>query len=691
MEQMITVENDDYANAKLVSFARSFRANGVGEDELFIKLLEYNYDKLNPSVDELVVLKIAESVAKYPTLADSMKVILETEYTKLTEVITAENLSVLSEMRRNHPVEYIAFKGKIKDKKLSVRDVENAIKSHDKQFASPNNMVRNDSINILGEDYSVPSGYTMSLDDGVHQLTRDGAMSVCFNLVFIAERLINIDTQVEKVRLKFYRDGVWKETVADRTVVFNKASIIKLTNLGLAVSSNNAGRLVAYLDAFEEANREKIKVTRCVSKLGWRGCSFLPYALSEQNVVFEPDSDFTIDIMKGVKEKGSVEKWKEGAKIVRESSPFGRFMLASSFASPLMKLLEVRTFISYVWCKSQHGKSASIKMGISAFGEPSKLQSSFNTTLVGLERKCAGLNNLPFGIDERQLLDEKRMDVSKICYMLAEEQSKVKGEKYGGLAEVLTWRNIVIASGEQSLTNSKTQDGVQTRVVELYGKPLKNGEIAKQVHIIAENNYGVAGRLYVGKLCEYMKTHDIKVLYSKICKALYPHKMNSQHIDDVAVVCVGDMLLDMFLFDEGEVTAFENAVAMGREILKNNSEQMRESNTERAYGFVLDWLTSNRQKFEGSAYTDCYGIMEDDVFCVLPSVLDKALVDNGFDVSQTMKAMQEKRRVVTKFEGGRETPKTVKKIKGHSARVYRIRNDYASEEACREVERLWGS
>ncbi|MFI3164467.1 MAG: DUF927 domain-containing protein [Bacillota bacterium] len=682
---MITVENEDYATVKLVSFARSLRANGTSEDDLFIKLLEYNYDKLNPSVDEMVVLKIAESVAKYPTLAESMKVILEADYTKLTEVITAENLSVLSEMRRNHPVEYIAFKSKIKDKKLSVRDVENAIKSHDKQFASPSNMMRNDVVNLLGEDYNVPSGYTMSLEDGVHQLTRDGAMSVCFNLVFIAERLINIDTQVEKVRIKFYRDGVWKETVADRTAVFNKATIIKLTNLGLAVSSNNAGRLVAYLDAFEESNRERIKVTKCVSKLGWRGSSFLPYALSERNVVFEPDSDFTIDIMKGIKEKGSIEKWKEGANIVRESSPFGRFMLASSFASPLMKLLEVRTFISYVWCKSKHGKSASIKMGISAFGEPSKLQSSFNTTLVGLERKCAGLNNLPFGIDERQLLDEKKMDVAKICYMLAEEQSKVKGERFGGLAEVLTWRNVVIASGEQSMTNGKVQDGVQTRVLELYGKPLGDAETAREVHILADNNYGMAGRVFIEKLCEYLKTHDIKLEHKRIIDNLKRYKNKSEHLENISAVCLGDYLCSLFVFGESEETTFNNCVAMGKVILENNSEQIRESNSERAYAFIIDWLNVNSHRFEKDSYGDCYGAIVESMFLVIPSVLDKALQDNGFAVEQTIKAMKEKGRLVTKLQCGKDEEKPVRKIRGKSMRVYQIKNDtteYGNVQMC---------
>lgn len=120
---------------------------------------------------------------------------------------------------------------------------------------------------------------------------------------------------------------------------------------------------------------------------------------------------------------------------------------------------------------------------------------SFNATSVGLERMAGILKHLPFAIDELQVLNSKRLSVENIIYSLGNGFGRLRGSKEGGVQETASWRNNILTSGEQPMTKESSNDGVLTRALELYGKPVDNVDIAHQLHLVSENNYGFAGRI----------------------------------------------------------------------------------------------------------------------------------------------------------------------------------------------------
>ncbi len=79
-------------------------------------------------------------------------------------------------------------------------------------------------------------------------------------------------------------------------------------------------------------------------------------------------------------------------------------------------------------------------------------------------------------MDELQVLNEYRLSAAKIVYSLGNGCGKARGAKAGGLQNTCTWRNTIISTGEQPLSSETSMDGVNSRVLELYGAPIENFE-----------------------------------------------------------------------------------------------------------------------------------------------------------------------------------------------------------------------
>lgn len=119
-----------------------------------------------------------------------------------------------------------------------------------------------------------------------------------------------------------------------------------------------------------------------------------------------------------------------------------------------------------------------------------------------LERSCAAMMHLPMGLDELQALAEKRMTVESIVYSLGNGFGKLRGAKNGGLQKTLQWRNIILSTGEMPLIRENSMDGVGSRVLELYGRPIADETTARELHQVSERNYGHAGKRYIEYLTE---------------------------------------------------------------------------------------------------------------------------------------------------------------------------------------------
>ena len=141
----------------------------------------------------------------------------------------------------------------------------------------------------------------------------------------------------------------WRAACAsalDRDVLLNQSRIIgALAPLGANVSSTNAKDIVRYLTDCERPR------ARSVVHLGWAEgalSSFMPYDAGGE-VRFDPSPDEAVKARPFMEPAGTIEAWVAGMAPVRASSPAFRCVMAASFASVLVSLLGVQTFIVYLW------------------------------------------------------------------------------------------------------------------------------------------------------------------------------------------------------------------------------------------------------------------------------------------------------------------------------------------------------
>ena len=99
----------------------------------------------------------------------------------------------------------------------------------------------------------------------------------------------------------------------------------------------------------------------------------------------------------------------------------------------------------------------------------------------GIEGLSKIFSDLPILIDEKMIEDDKSK-ISEIVYMFANGKSKLRGTQSGNIQKNSKWRTLAISTGEEPLSSKKSQDGVRTRVLELYGKPIDDEKIASEMY-----------------------------------------------------------------------------------------------------------------------------------------------------------------------------------------------------------------
>ncbi|WP_051585905.1 DUF927 domain-containing protein [Caldanaerobius polysaccharolyticus] len=363
--------------------------------------------------------------------------------------------------------------------------------------------------------------------------------------------------------------------------------------------------------------------------------------------------------------EGTLEQWVESMRPYRENVIF-RFILASSFAAPLLEPLNHRIFFVHNWGDSRSGKTAALKAALSVWGDPEELITSFNATKVGLERMAGFFNDLPLGIDERQVAGSKQDFIDQLVYMLATGSSKLRGAKTGGLQSMKSWRTIVLTTGEEPLTTMSSQTGVATRAIEICGAPFENENEARKMHEITSQYYGTAGPTFIEKLLQISDYEKMQARLKEIQDKFtvqFPDKLGS-HISAVAIVTLADELISEWIFEESS----ENSLDMGMEILDMLESSQEADVVDKAYEFIKSWLLANSVQFTDDARPPRYGYIENDTYYVFPHILEDELKKHDFSYRKIMRGLGE-RGLIGVSENKREKQYSViKKINGKTTR-----------------------
>ena len=611
------------------------------------------------------------------------------------EKITAKDLlddyivDLLAYAKKHEPAKYLMAKELAKKGGIGSRDFDRIISERvsRQNMESQGNLIEFalsaselclKDLNTNGA--KAPAGYDVTMKNGVDYLVNEDGMiipqKVCTEPLVISKRTENIDNGLEKYELVFRRNHKWKNLIVSRAMARNKNQIIRLADQGMSVSTSNAEMVVNYLSAYEAENSAVLPFVRSINRIGWMGDEFYPYVVDGE-VLFE-DDDYG-DIVKSLVTSGDGKAWMDMAKELRKS-PFARMTMDASFASPMLELLQLRVALIHIWHSSRSGKTATLKFGLSIWGDPMKLMGNFNSTAVGLERRAGTLKHLPLGLDELQVLNEKRLSPALIVYSLGNGFGKTRGAKNGGLQEVPTWRNVIISTGEQPLASENSMDGVYSRVLELYGQPVKDASYGRKVHQVSESNYGFAAKPFIEFLIEKDK-QEMRLEFEDIRDELkgdfemLGYGDPGAHLDTATVLALADWYSSMAVFGEDKDIARNSAIGIGVEILKNAKEQEKEDVVVRAYAFMTDWIAANRSRFEKHS-TLCFGCVDEtaDKVYVIASEMKNALEEGGYSYTKCIKGFKE-RGFIDFFtdKDGVERTQCQKKIQGVNVRAVSFR------------------
>lgn len=495
-----------------------------------------------------------------------------------------------------------------------------------------------------------PEGWKLS-DDGIfkYEARTEQYKRVCRTPIIIVKRLRNIETDEEKIQVAFKIRGHWKFGIFPSTTIYQSRNIVSLADLGALITSENSKQVVSFLEALESENIERIKEAKSVSQLGWA---------TDENFLPGHAGDIVLDVERSMigrvnayQKKGSLDEWLNVMAKHRERNRF-RFILAAAFAPPILKTVNQRIFFIYNWGGSEGGKTAALHAALSAWGDPESLKVSFNATKVGLEQTAAFFKDLPFGLNERQLAGTKQESVEQLVYMLAEGGSKIRGTKNGGLQAIKQWRTVIIANGEEPLSNDSTQTGVSTRVLEVYGPPFDDPQEASDIYPFTAENHGAAGVKFVGKLLE-VGEKEVITLNKEITKRIKQSAkgQSGSHIDGVSTIATADALISVWLFGEQKDEAIERAVSMSTEILlMQQTAKSRDVNMS-ALQFVVDWINSNGSQFGADARSPAYGFVSAGKWYIYPSILNEALEKMHYSPRKTLKYFAEQDIISKDNEG----------------------------------------
>lgn len=510
--------------------------------------------------------------------------------------------------------------------------------------------------------------------------------------IVILSNLNNVDTGEQKVELAFKKNNEWKVATFSRSDVYGN-SCNALLNVGVPFSPDKFMQLKRYLFLFE--NENDLSEKKLCSKLGWRDGDFIPF--SNQNNVY-------VDVPLGQRKwldaynsKGTLEEWVEKIKPFRKNNIF-RFILSASFAAPLLKIIGHRIFIVYNWGNSRAGKSACLKAALSVWGNHEDLTLSFNTTVVGIERLASLYNDLPLALDEKSISKSKD-ELERLIYMLGAGISRIRGNKIGGIQELNTWNTIVLATGEETISDENSRTGILTRTLEIEGSPFDNDEEkASSIYGIIKKQYGTAGRVFINKLIEEYSENEfvnLKNRYSEILEEVKKYTSNDvlPYISSVALIILADELVSKWIFNE---TDTKDSIQMGINILETLDKSNEIDVVDKCYNYIISWILSSHKSFEEYAENlnydrldedlittynhKSFGIYDKNIYYVLPNILNDKLENSGYPTRKILSEFGKRGYILTTQRDGKIIANSIqKKFRGKNVRMYAFPIEEAEE------------
>ena len=286
------------------------------------------------------------------------------------------------------------------------------------------------------------------------------------------------------------------------------------------------GKLTEHFHNLSMNTQCNYKITKLA---GWQNGAYL---LPSGEMIGEPTSPIFFTEKSGADlgytVSGTLESWQREIANNVKGNPSMMIGVAVALAAPMLAILGKDSFGVHLFAESSKGKSTTLHIANSIYGNPDKLKLSWSTTAVGIKNEATARNDGFITLDEiGQAKDVKNLEA--IAYDLFNETGKLQGKKEGGNREINRWKVSALSTGEKDLETQLRLQSVKVhagQLVRLINIPL---EEAKELHQFNNNkahadhlnemvleHFGAVGREWIAYLAE--NKAEVRETYKNIRK-----------------------------------------------------------------------------------------------------------------------------------------------------------------------------
>lgn len=521
-----------------------------------------------------------------------------------------------------------------------------------------------------GKEYKLPAGFEvyhgqlyMLVEKGKGEEKEVVPTVLCRQVPVVTRSFSNIERSQLYYELSWTDEGRLYEEVIPAGHLATRKDLVTLADYSLAVNDINVRDLIGFLDKVIMLN--DIPRNKMVERLGHVSNGFV-HPLHAQGVNILPADGGEQQMLEAFDSKGTVSGWIDGILKPIEEHPKALLMLLASFASVLLKDLNLGPFVIDLSGATSKGKTTVLKAAATVWGTD-HLVSEWNGTAVSFERKAAFLNSFPLMLDDSMKADEKQLQ--RFVYNFSGGRSKGRGSVTGSQRE-FTWNNLMLSTGEIPLTEyAERAGGAAARILPVKGLPFKDADYLffESLYEAMEENYGEIGLEFI-KHWEQRKD-ELLPRYKEFNKLFQGKSRGNEVVSRIArhyaaVYFAGVLVMEFFdaPIDLGWLEV------LFTEIMEDNKAvdkpmQMLEA--------VLTDLDSSRESIaiDNRVFHDLKAIYKDQTLYLLPSYLKEFLKT---EQSSIRSEWLRREITISGLEKGKKTDSRTLRHKGSVHRVVAI-------------------
>lgn len=330
----------------------------------------------------------------------------------------------------------------------------------------------------------------------------------------ITKILKDIENETYKIEISYIGVRGNHETVVLDSIATKKSILEALEKKDFDVNESNIIDVMNYLRYINLELGQTTEIENITERFGWHN-DFKTFILGEdvlgEDVVkFRGAGLGETQKAQAYVTKGNLEDWKKIVPLIKDKKLM-MMELYTSFLPPLLPILEQNNFVLSNFGETSSGKTLTNRVAGSVWGNTNKnanVESSIfdgnHMTLDKLEKSLAMHSHIPIFINDTHNM--RKNVSSKMMYFVESGNGGGRGTVGDGSQGIRKIRTILFGTSEAPLLSdgASKNKGELARGFEFYGSPLEedNIKLALEIEDIINNNYGIAGRIFVQNLID---------------------------------------------------------------------------------------------------------------------------------------------------------------------------------------------